>query len=467
MPICFYNSLTRRAEEFRPLHEGEVRMYTCGPTVHDFAHIGNFRAYAWEDLLRRHLEARGLHVTHVMNITDVEDKIIRKAAEAGVDIREWTARFTAGFFEDVDTLRLLRAQHYPRATEHIPEMLALIRSLEERGHTYVADGSVYFRIASFAEYGRLSGLDRDKLLVGARVDSDEYAKEDPADFVLWKAARPGEPAWDSPWGPGRPGWHIECSAMSMKYLGDTFDLHTGGVDNKFPHHENEIAQSEAATGLPFVRHWMHCAHLLVNGEKMSKSLGNFYTLRDLLGRGCEPRHIRYVLVGTHYRKPLDFTFEALDQARAELERIDNFRDRLARQALAPAPALGARIAEARAAFGAALDDDLNISGATGEVFKLVREVNTALDRGEVGRQDAREIEAFLAEADRVVGALLPWQEEGAAPPEVLALLDQRQAARAARQWGEADRLRDEIAARGYVIEDTPQGPVLKKGGGRP
>ncbi len=463
--IRYYNSMTKRVDEFHPLVAGKVGLYTCGPTVHDFAHIGNFRAYTWEDLLRRHLEWRGYEVLHVMNITDVEDKIIRKANEAGVDIREYTARYTEAFFEDVRALHIEPAHHYPRATEHVAEMIDLIRRLEERGHTYVSGGSVYFRIASFPGYGKLAGLDRDKLLVGARVDADEYTKDDPADFVLWKAHREGEPSWDSPWGPGRPGWHIECSAMSMKYLGETFDIHTGGVDNKFPHHENEIAQSEGATGKQFVRYWLHCAHLVVDGEKMSKSLGNFYTLRDLLERGHDPRYIRYVLLGTHYRRPLNFSFEALDQARAELSRVDDLVERLEREATGSAGEArwNDRVRAAREAFGEALDDDLNISGAMGEIFKLVREVNAGLDRGEVSREDAEVVLGFLREADRVVGALFPFEERREeAPPEVLELLEARTRARKERNWAEADRLRDEILARGWVVEDTPRGARLKR-----
>ncbi len=463
--IRYYNSLTKRVDEFHPLVAGRVGLYTCGPTVHDFAHIGNFRAYTWEDLLRRHLEWRGFEVLHVMNITDVEDKIIRKAAETGVEIGEYTERYTRAFFEDVAALHLEPAHHYPRATEHVPEMIDLIRRLEERGHTYVSGGSVYFRISSFPGYGKLAGLDRDKLMVGARVDADEYTKDDPADFVLWKAHREGEPSWDSPWGPGRPGWHIECSAMSMKYLGETFDIHTGGVDNKFPHHENEIAQSEGATGKPFVRYWLHCAHLVVDGEKMSKSLGNFYTLRDLLERGHDPRYIRYVLLGTHYRRPLNFSFEALDQARSELGRVDDLVERLEREATESAGhcSWSERVTAARDAFGEALDDDLNISGAMGEVFKLVREANAGLDRGEVAREDAAAILDFLRDADRVVGALFPFEERREeAPADVLELLEARTRARQERNWAEADRLRDEILARGWVVEDTPQGARLKR-----
>jgi cysteinyl-tRNA synthetase len=463
--LSFYNSLTRRNEPFAPAEGRLVKLYTCGPTVHDYAHIGNFRAYVWEDLLRRHLAWRGYDVVHVMNITDVEDKIIRKANEADIEIGSYTAPYTEAFFEDIDTLRVLRAHHYPRATEHIPEMIDIIERLTQRGHTYVSDGSVYYRIASFERYGQLSGLERDKLIAGARVDADEYGKDDPADFVLWKASRSGEPAWDSPWGRGRPGWHIECSAMAMKYLGESLDIHTGGVDNKFPHHENEIAQSEAATHQPFVRLWMHCAHLMVEGQKMSKSLGNFYTLRDLLERGHEPRLIRYVLLGTHYRKPLNFTFQGLDQARAELERLGDLLERLDREAAPgePTPEYVERVEQARREFGAALDDDLNISGAIGELFRLVRDVHTRMDTAGATRGDAAAVRELVEDLDGVVGALLPWEESAPeVEADILEMVEQRNTARKARNWAEADRLRDLITARGYLLEDTPQGVRVKR-----
>ena len=462
--LRFYNSLTRSIDDFRPLREGHVGYYTCGPTVHDFAHVGNFRTFAWEDLLRRHLEWRGFDVLHVMNITDVEDKIIRKAAEAGVSIGEWTRRYTEAFFEDARALGIKPAHHYPRATEHIAEMLELVRRLEDRGHTYPSEGSVYYRIASFEGYGALAGLDREKLVVGARVDADEYEKDDPADFVLWKGARPGEPEWDSPWGSGRPGWHLECSAMALKYLGESFDIHAGGVDLKFPHHENEIAQSEGATGRRFVNYWLHGAHLLADDEKMSKSLGNFHTLRQLLDRGHDPRALRYLLIGTHYRKTLNFTFEALDQARSELERVDALRRRLATEVVTRAGEirLGERLDQTRRAFSAALDDDLNISGALGEVFRLVRELNTAIDRGELAVEDADAALALLGELDQVVGALVSEGAEEAIPEDVQLLARRREQARADRDWAAADRLRDEITARGYLIDDTPQGTRLQR-----
>ncbi len=341
MSLKVYNTLSRRVEELVPLTPGRVHMYTCGPTVYNFAHVGNFRAYIFEDLLRRYLLYHGYQVCQVMNLTDVDDKTIRGAREKGVSLAEFTRPYVAAFFEDIERLNIARAEHYPAATDHVPEMIALIQTLLDKGVAYRSDdGSVYFSIAKFPGYGKLAHLDMDGLQAGARVAQDEYQKDNVADFALWKAWDPadGDVAWDAPWGRGRPGWHIECSAMSMKYLGPSFDLHTGGMDNIFPHHEDEIAQSEAATGQPFARYWMHCAHLVVEGRKMSKSLGNFYTLRDVLGRGYTGREVRYVMLATHYRQSLNFSFASLDAARAALGRVDEFTARL--QALA-APALEA------------------------------------------------------------------------------------------------------------------------------
>ena len=331
MPFQIYNTLTRCVEEFVPLQPPQVRLYTCGPTVYDFAHIGNFRAYVFEDLLRRTLRFRGFQVTQVMNLTDVDDKTIRGAQAAKVALGDYTRRYTDAFFEDLRALAIEPAEHYPAATAHIPEMIALIETLFQKGYAYRSeDGSVYFSIAKFKDYGKLAHLDLTGLKPGARIAQDEYQKENAADFALWKAwqSEDGDVAWDSPWGRGRPGWHIECSAMSMKYLGASFDLHTGGVDNIFPHHEDELAQSEAATGRPFVKYWMHCAHLVVDGRKMSKSLGNFFTLRDILRRGYSGREIRYALMAVHYRQALNFTFEVLDAARGALARLDEFAERM-------------------------------------------------------------------------------------------------------------------------------------------
>ncbi len=468
MALAFYDTLRRELVTFEPLEPGHVRMYTCGPTVHDYAHIGNLRTFLFEDMLRRVLEARDYRVTQVMNLTDVDDKIIAKAQAAGQSIAEYTRRYTEAFFEDLATLRVERAEHYPTATGHIPEMVALIRRLEGAGHTYrTEDGSIWFRIASFPEYGKLSRIDLSGMRDGARVESDEYDKEDPKDFALWKAARPGEEAWDTELGRGRPGWHIECSAMSMAYLGETFDIHTGGVDNIFPHHENEIAQAEAATGRPFARLWLHAEHLIVDGQKMAKSLGNFFTLRDLIERGYSPRAIRYLLLSVHYRQQLNFTFAGLDQAAASIERLGDFARRL--EELPgdgePDPALTERSARARREFEAALDDDLNTSRALGVVFEWVRDLNRALDEGRGSGADRPVLERVLAAFDAVYAVLTPDPAELRVDAGVEALIAEREAARRERDWARADALRDRLAALGIVLEDTPAGPRWKRSAG--
>ncbi|HXV77381.1 MAG TPA: cysteine--tRNA ligase [Candidatus Polarisedimenticolaceae bacterium] len=458
-----YNTLTRRLEGFEPLVPGKVSMYTCGPTVYDFAHIGNFRAYVWEDLLRRTFEHLGFEVTQVMNITDIEDKIIGKMAELDLDLDSVVQPFVDAFFEDLATLRIRRAEHYPRATEHIAEMTQLALELRDRGLTYESQGSLYFKIAAFAGYGRLSNLDNRRIKPGARVDSDEYDKEDVRDFVLWKGGKPGEPTWDSPFGPGRPGWHLECSAMSMKYLGQTFDLHTGGVDNIFPHHENEIAQSEGATGRPFVRYWMHVAHLMVDGQKMSKSKGNFYTLRDLLARGFDPRAIRLLLLATHYRTPLNFTLDGLSQSTAEVGRLESLVGRLDREPEGGGrnPSFDEAIRRAERVFGESLTDDLNISGALGAVFGLVREANVALDRGELPRTSRAGLRVALERFDGVLDVFRPAATGYAV--DVDDYIKRRDEARKARNWAEADRIREELSAAGIVLEDTPHGTIWRRG----
>lgn len=464
MSIKLYNTLSRSLEPLEPLEEGRVGLYTCGPTVYNQAHIGNFRAYVFEDLLRRHLQFRGLQVTQVQNLTDVDDKTIRGAREKGVSLADFTAPFKKAFFEDIRTLNIEPAEYYPAATEHVPEMIALIRSLLDKGYAYQSeDGSVYFGIARFPGYGKLARLDKSGMRSGARVSQDEYQKDDLADFALWKAwdAADGEVGWDSPWGRGRPGWHIECSAMSMKYLGETFDIHTGGVDNIFPHHEDEIAQSEAANGKPFARCWLHCAHLVVEGRKMSKSLGNFYTLRDVLGHGYSGREIRYVLISTHYRQSLNFSFAALDAARSSLARLDAFGDRLQRSARGAGPGKLPRWAEERRrAFGASLDEDLNISAALAVLFDLVHDGNRALDGSTLEPESAAAVSGLLAEWDRVLGFIARERERP--QPDVLEMLEQRSAARRRKDFEEADRLRDAIRDRGWEIEDLPGGPELKR-----
>jgi len=460
-----YNTMTHRVEELTPLEDGHVKLYTCGPTVYDFAHIGNFRAYVWEDLLRRTLKLLGFRVTQVMNITDVEDKIIRRMIDDGIDLEQATRPYIDAFFEDIDTLNIERAERYPRATEHIAEMIEIAQSLERKGLTYESQGSIYFRIGAFPSYGKLSGLEARETLDGARVDSDEYDKDDARDFVLWKAAKPGEPAWESPFGPGRPGWHLECSAMSMKYLGESFDLHTGGVDNIFPHHENEIAQSEGSTGKSFVRYWMHAAHLMVDGQKMSKSKGNFYTLRDIVERGHDPRAIRMLLLATHYRSPLNFTFDALAKATSEVERLDCLLGRLDRDPEEPGAnaEFDAVAAEAAAEFERTLADDLNVSSAIGALFRLVREANVALDSGQLPESSRRQLRKTLERFDSVLAVM--GRAESEPCEEIEALIQQRVEARQAKDFATSDRIRDELAECGVVLEDTPQGTIWKRRGG--
>ncbi len=464
----FYNSLTRSKEPFAPLEKGSVRMYTCGPTVYNFAHIGNFRAYTFEDVLRRALAFNGCRVTQVMNLTDVDDKTIRGAKAAGVPLKTFTAPFVQAFFEDLKTLNIQPAEVYPAATDHVPEMLTLIERLFARGLAYQSeDGSVYFSVAKLPAYGKLAHLDREGLRAGARVAQDEYEKESYGDFALWKAwdENDGAVVWDSPWGRGRPGWHIECSAMAMKYLGETFDIHTGGVDNLFPHHENEIAQTEGATGKPFVNVWMHCAHLRVNGEKMSKSLGNFFTLRDLVSKGWSGREIRYVLINGHYRQPLNFTFDALDAARTSLARIDECVDALTALSGASAPSILPVWAEAsRKTFAEAVNEDLNLPEAFAALFALVRESNSALHQAALKPGEAAAALRVFEEMDTVLGVIRFGRaaQDDALPAEIAALVQERADARANKDWAGSDRLRNELAARGWEVRDGKEGQKVKK-----
>ncbi len=466
----FFNTLGRTVQEFQPIHAGEVGMYTCGPTVYNYAHIGNFRAYLFEDILKRTLEYYGFHVTQVMNLTDVDDKTIRDSRARNMPLREFTAIYKKAFFEDLDELRIERASHYPEATTHIPEMIEMIRILMEKGYAYQApDRSVYFSIAKFKNYGQLARIDMENQRAGVRINADEYAKDSVADFALWKAWDPndGDVKWDSPWGEGRPGWHLECSAMSMKYLGKTFDIHTGGVDNMFPHHEDEIAQSEAANGYKFVNYWLHCEHLIVDGKKMSKSLGNFYTIRDLKKRGFTGREIRWTLIGTHYRSKLNFSLAALDQARNALAKFDAFFQRL--KAL-PAGARG--VEEARTAaetagtkFKAAFGDDLNIAEALSAVFTLERTANALLAAGNLEAEGAAQILQQFRDFDRIlavfdVDALKTETVE--IPDDVKELVTQRAEAKKAKDFARADALRDQLKNLGWTVKDTPAGPEIKK-----
>lgn len=465
MAIRFFNTLTRTKETFVPLTPGKVRMYTCGPTVYNPATIGNFRAFVAQDLLKRYLKYRGFTVFHVMNITDVEDKIIRACRETGESLSSLTQRYIDIFLADLDTLNVQHADVFPRATEHIAEMVGLVKTLKDKGHTYEANGSTYFRLSTFPQYGRLSHFNMAELESGAsgRVDKDEYGTEDARDFALWKAYVPedGEVFWETEIGKGRPGWHLECSCMSMKYLGETFDIHCGGVDLIFPHHENEIAQSEAATGQPFARYWIHNAHLMVEGRKMSKSLGNVYTLSELLDKGYDPRAIRWVLISTQYRQPSNFTFDALDAARESLRRINDFRRRLD-EAQGDGADLVSETEACEKAFSDALDDDLNISGGLAAVFDFIRDTNKLLDNGELSAEGAKRAGDLLDRLDTVTGLFARESTEEAIPEAVTALVNERAQARRDRNFARADAIRDELAEGGWLLEDTPDGARVKR-----
>ena len=466
MPLQLYNTLTRRLEEFRPLDGETVRMYSCGPTVYNYVHVGNLRTFTFQDVLRRHLRRCGWKLLHVMNVTDVEDKIIRSAGEAGQTIEQYTAKYRDAFFDDCDTLRLERPELITPATEHISQMIELIERIAKNGYTYQSDGSTYFRIARFGDYGKLSRLDVKGIKAGARVDQDEYEKDDARDFALWKAVKEGEPFWDSPFGPGRPGWHIECSAMAMAHLGETFDIHTGGVDLTFPHHENEIAQSEAATGKRFVRFWLHAEHLLVDGQKMSKSLGNFYTLRDLLEKGFAPEAIRYLLCATPYRKQLNFTFDGLEGAAAAIERLRNFDRRLEQAQFAEGgdPEVTKLADQAVADFDAGMNDDLNTAVALGAVFEFVREANTRIDAGSFRAANVADARHMLEAFDSIFDVLSPSQTAQVPAEEIDRLISERAAARKQRDFARADQIRDELAGRGVVLEDSRAGTTWRYAG---
>jgi cysteinyl-tRNA synthetase len=460
--LKLYNTLSGIKEDFQPIEEGVVRLYTCGPTVYDYAHIGNFRTFVFQDLLRRYLSYRNYRVIHVMNITDVDDRIIQNARARGMSLKEYTAQYTEAFLEDSRTLRIELPALMPRATDHIPDMVALIKRLEEKGLTYRKDGSIYFSISRFKAYGKLSKADFSGIQDGARVDTDKYEKENARDFALWKAPKEGEDFWETEIGPGRPGWHIECSAMSMKYLGETFDIHCGGIDLVFPHHENEIAQSEGATGKPFVHYWIHPEFLIVDGEKMAKSLGNQFTLRDLIARGNSPEVLRYLLLSVHYRKQLNFTSDGLHQAQASLQRLEDFVQRMNETADAsdPCPGFAAGIKQARESFIESMDDDINASAALGVLFDFVKSTYQKADQGRLSGGDSRAALEFVREID-LTFCVLRRQPE-LLDEEIQKQIEARQEARHRRDFAEADRIRDRLLSKGIQLEDTRYGTRWKR-----
>ena len=463
MTLALHDTLTGTKVEFQPLTPGHVGMYTCGPTVWNFAHVGNLRAFLFYDLVRRHLEVSGYRLTHVMNLTDIDDRILDQAMHADLTIGEYVKPYVAAFFEDMAALRAQQAEHYPRATEHIPEMIEMISTLIEHQYAYVADGDVYFRIASFPSYGALSHLDRSGLKAGARVATDKYDKESVSDFALWKKAQPQDEklgaAWDAPFGKGRPGWHIECSAMSKSYLGETIDIHAGGIDLMFPHHENEIAQSEAANHKQFARVWLHSEHLTdATGEKMSKSAGGFTTLRDLIDAGHDPVAVRFfLLANAHYRARVRLSTETLHAAGEQVRRLREFADRVRRSAPSDATDEGfvRRIAEVRSAYREALDDDLNLPQGVGLVFELVREANAALDAGRVSAEAREGLLGFISEFDAHLDVVRA--EEPGLADEVERLISEREAARKARDFARSDQIRDELRSKGIALEDSKDG----------
>jgi cysteinyl-tRNA synthetase len=463
MALQFYNTLTRRKEEFHTVHPGEVRMYTCGPTVYDFAHIGNFRAYVFGDLLHRYLKYKGYKVTYVMNITDIDDKTITGSQKQKIPLRDYTRRYKEAFFEDVKSLNIEPADIYPEATGHIDDMVELVKSLLKKGYAYQNEGSTYFRIASFPSYGKLSHMDMEGLKAGARVSADEYEKEQVADFALWKGwdQKDGDVFWETEVGKGRPGWHIECSVMSMKYLGKPFDIHTGGVDLIFPHHENEIAQSEAATGEKFVNFWLHNEHLMVEGKKMAKSFGNYYTLRDLLDKGYNPVAIRYLLLATHYKQQLNFTFDGLEASKNALQRLYDFVDNLKIvRGDRDNPEVKEILAKAKQEFEQALDDDLNVSEVLGVIFNLVKDVNRLADEKSISKTDADKVIDSMNHFDSVLGILK--REELILDEEIKSLIEKRTKAREDKDFRLSDQIRKDLEAKGIILEDTPQGTKWKR-----
>jgi cysteinyl-tRNA synthetase len=475
--IHLFNTLTRTKDRFIPLEQGKVRMYTCGPTVYDFAHIGNFRAFIFEDLLRRWLEYRGYNVTQIMNLTDVDDRTIAASKKQGIPLSQHTTQYIKAFFEDVDALNIQRATVYPRATEHVPAMVALVKKLMEKGYAYRGeDGSIYYDISKFKNYGQLSKVKVEELKAGARVKVDEYDKAEAQDFALWKAwtEEDGDVFWETEIGKGRPGWHIECSAMSMKYLGETFDIHTGGVDNLFPHHENEIAQSEAATGKKFVNYWLHCEHLLVEGKRMGKRFGNYYTVKDLIDKlGHDRRAVRYLLMSTHYRQQFNFTFDGLEAAKGAVDRLQNFMYRLNyADGKGWEEEVNAAMTKMQKSFEDAMNDDLNIGVALAALFDFVREVNKLIDDNMLSKEEAKRVQELMIGFDKALGLIdaLGKAKTGAVDQlftvtvghpelsdEVKTLIQKREDARKAKDWKTADQIRAQLKSMGITIEDTSQG----------
>ncbi|MCH9630346.1 MAG: Cysteine--tRNA ligase [Chlamydiia bacterium] len=464
--LHLHNTETKEKEKVTPADGEKILMYTCGPTVYNFAHIGNLRTYTFEDLLRRTIKYFGMKIFQVMNLTDVDDKTIKGAIEKNISLHEYTKPYINAFFEDLEALNIQKVESYPAATDYMDEIIKMIKTLMDKGYAYVGkDNSVYFKIENFSSYGRLSHLCMEDLKAGAstRVASDEYEKDCVADFVVWKSydkERDGKIFWDSPFGKGRPGWHIECSAMANSILGDSIDIHVGGVDNIFPHHENEIAQSEACSGARFVKHWMHAEHLIVNGRKMSKSLGNFFTLRDLIKLGYSGDEVRYLLLTTHYRTQLNFTLEGLTAARQSLIRLQDLIERLKGVDSGASASIDDLTTKGRYQFKKALGDDLNISQAMAVVFELVRELNTLCDSGNLGKDGAKAALDLFEEFDQILG-FMPFNKEEEIPEEIKGYLVKREEARKAKDWANADHYRDLIKENGYTIEDTKSGPKLK------
>jgi len=465
MPLRFYNTLSQQVEDFSPAHDNTVRMYTCGPTVYYFAHIGNFRTFTFVDILRKCLRANGFKLDHVMNITDVDDKIIRNATAEHKELKDYTAIYTQAFLEDCAALRLERPEHLVPATDHIDDMAEAIGKLAASSHTYETDGSVYFRIATFPGYGKLSHNDFSGNMAGARVDVDEYEKADARDFALWKAPKEGEMFWDTAIGPGRPGWHIECSVMAIKYLGETLDIHAGGIDLVFPHHENEIAQSESLTGKPFSRFWMHAEFLMVEGQKMSKSLGNYFTLRDIIEKGYQPEAIRYLLASVPYRKSLNFTFDGLKSAATAIDRLRNFKLRLETDKFPEGSneQLTARTSAAETAFVDSLNDDLNTAEALAAAFEYVRDANSAMDSGEFRSGNVAGALAFLTRFDSIFDVLKPTAQDGQLTDAAVdALIEERAAAKKSKNFARADQIRQQLLDQGIILEDTKSGVRWKR-----